>query len=139
MANDKILEVYLKNPFAARKKLWFRAMGIVQTRKEKYAQEAAQILDQYEAIELAGNRPKATKSVGTLMFEPHGRGYVSFGYADGKCTVIIRKTEQHRTIDNNLVFQVKVLEQVLTSQFRSIDEARDAAALEYAKRSGGIT
>ena len=134
MTNDKILELFLQKPSEGRKKMWFAAMRIVKTENGDVTQ-ATQILDQYEAIELAGDRPEATGPAGTMMFEPHGHGYVSFGYADGKCTVTIRKTEQHRYAGNQ-VYQVKVLGRSMPAACRSIEEARELGALEYAKRSG---
>ncbi|WP_136057757.1 hypothetical protein [Candidatus Halocynthiibacter alkanivorans] len=135
MTNDSIPAAFLAKLPDARKTMWFNAMRIVKTGKAEYAQKAAQILDEYEAIELAGDRPEATEPAGTLMFEPHVHGYVSFGYADGQCTVSIRKTEQHRH-EGNRVYQVIVLGQTMPETCRSIEEARELGAFEYGKRSG---
>jgi len=133
MTNDKLLTLFLQKPPEGRKKMWFAAMRVVKTGKGDTTQ-TAQILDQYEAIELADDRPEATEPAGTLMFEPHGHGYVSFGYADANCTVTIRKTEQHRYAGNQ-VYQVKVLGQSMPVACRSIEEARELGAREYTKRS----
>ncbi|HCP82228.1 MAG TPA: hypothetical protein DIT67_11795 [Octadecabacter sp.] len=135
MVNDKILAQFLQKPPDARKKMWFGAMKISQTGKEEYAQEAARMLDQYEAIELAGKRPEASELVGALMFEPHGHGFVSFGYAEGEMVASIRKTEQHRH-EGNRVYQVNVLGRTMPETCRSIEEARELGAFEYDKQSG---
>lgn len=135
MTKNSIPAVFLAKLPDARKTMWFNAMKIVKTGKAEYAQKAAQMLDEYEAIEMVGDRPEATEPAGTLMFETHGHGYVSFGYAGGQCSGTIRKTEQHRH-EGNRVYQVIVLGQAMPETCRSIEEARDLGAFEYVKRSG---
>lgn len=116
------------------KKFWFSAMRIAKSGNGD-VETARKILDEIEAIERGRVRPKPSDVVGALLFEPHGHGYVSFGYADGACVVTVRKTEQHR-LSGNRVYEVKVLGQKLPEASRSIDEARQVAANEYLSRQG---
>lgn len=135
MVKDKTLEQFLQKSPDARKKMWFNAMKIARSGKGDVAR-AQQMLDEYEAIELASDRPEATEPVGDLMFEPHSHGFVSFGYAQSEMVTSIRKTEQHRH-EGNRVYQVNVLGQTLPSLFRSVDEARETAAQFHANQRGG--
>lgn len=132
MRSDKIItQLPSLSPDRA-KDIWFSAMRLLMSQKGDIEQ-AARVLDEIEAIERSKARPDPSVRVGELFFEPHGHGFVSFGYADGTCVVAIRKTAQHR-LSGNAVYQVKFDEEVLSEACRSIDQARELAASEYSER-----
>ncbi len=132
MTSEKITAQLVGMPPERLKKLWFSAMRIVMSGKGDI-EAARKMLDDIESIERNGERSEATETVGELNFEPHGHGYVSFGYADRICVATIRKTEQHR-LSGNHVYQVSVLGKALYGACRSIADARALAAQVYETR-----
>ena len=132
MGPEKIIAQLPEMPPERVKNLWFSAMRIATSGKGDVA-GAERMLEQIEAIERSRERPAPTEQVGALRFEPHGHGFLSFGYDGHVCVAAIQRLEQHRG-SGNRVYRVEVLGQALPDFCRSIDEARSAAAHAYAKR-----
>lgn len=69
-----------------------------------------------------------------LIFEPHGHGSKSEGKVDGITVVEIIKNTTH-THTNTDVYTVLVFDKKLDAPFRTIDQARAAALVAFARRA----
>lgn len=127
MSIDKVIASLPQKDASQRKVLRNNANNRLAANPENVdAQRLLEALDKFQST----NRKPASNYSGAIQWDAHGHAGTSFGKVDGGVVAKITKSQNH-TADNEKIYSVEVLGNVLPEEPRYIKQARKAAEVEY--------